>query len=208
MDGSRLPSERELGDGAGKSLVRRPRARTPSSAPRASSRSRQGSGSIIHVPYAASSASSLIMKLPTARTRSPSPTRRLQVLPVSARAFESAVGQAPRPAGHHRLPAGRACRWLRGADRAALHRPRAADRPGTDRHHEWRTSVRSHSWRHTVLFPLTAGRVEGCELPPRPRGTGIGVGGRLSPLPMLDSPWDSTALASTVERIEASGSRT
>ncbi len=193
MDGSRLPSERELATALG--VSRTTTTRTYAEL-RASGllRSRQGSGSIIHVPYAASSASSLIVTPDGEDTIAL--TYSAPAGPAGlGRAFESAVTKLPGllattgylPDG---LPVLRELIAQRYTDRGL---PTEPDQIVITNGALGAVSLMAH----TVLSPGDRVVVEGASYPHAHEAL-ASVGGRLSPLPMLDSPWDTTALASTL----------
>ncbi len=193
MDGSRLPSERELAAALG--VSRTTTTRTYAEL-RASGllRSRQGSGSVIHVPYAASTASSLIL--------SPGGEDTI-ALTYSApagpsglgRAFEAAVTKLPGllsttgylPDG---LPVLRELLAQRYCDRGLATDP---DQIVITNGALGAISLMAH----TALSPSDRVVVEGASYPHAHEAL-TSVGGRLSPLPMLDTPWDTGALTSTL----------
>lgn len=197
LDGSRLPSERELATALG--VSRTTTTRTYAEL-RASGllRSRQGSGSVIHVPYAASSASSLIVTPDGEDTIAL--TYSAPAGPAGlGRAFEAAVTKLPGllattgylPDG---LPVLRELLAQRYTDRGL---PTDPDQIVITNGALGAVSLMAH----TVLSPGDRVIVEGASYPHAHEALSS-VGGRLSALPMLDTPWDVPALASTL-----SGSR-
>lgn len=193
MDGSRLPSERELATALG--VSRTTTTRTYAEL-RASGllRSRQGSGSVIHVPYAASSASSLIVTPDGEDTIAL--TYSAPAGPAGlGRAFEAAVTKLPGllsttgylPDG---LPVLRELLAQRYSDRGL---PTDPDQIVITNGALGAISLMAH----TALSPGYRVVVEGASYPHAHESL-TSVGGRLSPLPMLDSPWDVPALASTL----------
>ena len=197
LDGSRLPSERELATALG--VSRTTTTRTYAEL-RASGlvRSRQGSGSVIHVPYAASSASSLIVTPDGEDTIAL--TYSAPAGPAGlGRAFEAAVTKLPGllattgylPDG---LPVLRELIAQRYTDRGL---PTDPDQIVVTSGALGAVALVAH----TLLSPGSRAVVEGASYPHAHEAL-ASVGGRLSPLPMLETPWDTSALASTL-----SGSR-
>ncbi|MDR7087473.1 DNA-binding transcriptional MocR family regulator [Aeromicrobium panaciterrae] len=193
LDGSRLPSERELATALG--VSRTTTTRTYAEL-RASGllRSRQGSGSVIHVPYAASSASSLIVTPDGEDTIAL--TYSAPAGPAGlGRAFEAAVTKLPGllattgylPDG---LPMLRELLAQRYTDRGL---PTDPDQIVITNGALGAVSLMAH----TVLSPGDRVIVEGASYPHAHEAFSA-VGGRLSALPMLDTAWDVPALASTL----------
>lgn len=193
LDGSRLPSERELAAALG--VSRTTTTRTYAEL-RASGllRSRQGSGSVIHVPYAASSASSLIVTPDGEDTIAL--TYSAPAGPAGlGRAFEAAIAKLPGllattgylPDG---LPVLRELLAQRYTDRGL---PTDPEQIVITNGALGAVSLMAH----TVISRGDRVVVEGVSYPHAHEALAA-VGGRLSPLPLLDTPWDSAALASTL----------
>lgn len=193
LDGSRLPSERELATALG--VSRTTTTRTYAEL-RASGllRSRQGSGSVIHVPFAASSASSLIVTPDGEDTIAL--TYSAPAGPAGlGRAFEAAVTKLPGllattgylPDG---LPVLRELIAQRYTDRGL---PTDPDQIVVTSGALGAVALVAH----TLLSPGDRAVVEGVSYPHAHEAL-ASVGGRLSALPMIDTPWDSAALESTV----------
>ncbi|MEO6604952.1 MAG: PLP-dependent aminotransferase family protein [Aeromicrobium sp.] len=193
LDGSRLPSERELATALG--ISRTTTTRTYAEL-RASGllRSRQGSGSVIHVPFAASSASSMIVTPDGEDTIAL--TYSAPAGPAGlGRAFESAVTKLPGllattgylPDG---LPVLRELLAQRYTDRGL---PTDPEQIVITNGALGAVSLMAH----TVISRGDRVVVEGVSYPHAHESL-TAVGGRLSPLPLLDTPWDTTALASTL----------
>lgn len=192
-DGSRLPSERELATALGVSRTTTARVYAEL---RASGmlRSRQGSGSIVNLPFAASAASSMIVTPDGADTIAM--TYAAQAAPSGiGRAFESAMTKLPGllsttgylPDG---LPVLREMLAQRYSDRGLPTDPE-------------QIIVTSGALggisllARTLLGPGQRVAVEGVSYP-HAHESFVTAGGRLSALPLSDTPWDSTALASTL----------
>ncbi|GAA3529001.1 PLP-dependent aminotransferase family protein [Aeromicrobium panaciterrae] len=193
LDGSRLPSERELATALG--VSRTTTTRTYAEL-RASGllRSRQGSGSVVHVPYAASSASSMILTPHGEGTIAL--TYSAPAGPAGlGRAFEAAVTKLPGllattgylPDG---LPVLRELLAQRYTDRGL---PTDPDQIVITNGAQGAVSLMAH----TALSPGDRVVVEGASYPHAHEALAA-VGGRLSALPMLDTPWDPAALAATL----------
>ncbi|MEO6470927.1 MAG: PLP-dependent aminotransferase family protein [Aeromicrobium sp.] len=192
-DGSRLPSERELAAALG--VSRTTTARVYSEL-RASGmlQSRQGSGSIVSLPYAASSASSMIVTPDSDDTIAL--TYAAQAAPSGlGRAFESALTKLPgllSTTGY--LPDG-----LPVLRELLAERYNARGLP-TDPEQIVITSGALGGislLARTLLGPGRRVVVEGVSYP-HAHESFAAVGSRLSALPIADSPWDPTALASTL----------
>ena len=193
LDGSRLPSERELATALG--VSRTTTTRTYAEL-RGSGllRSRQGSGSVIHVPYAASSASSMILTPDGEGTIAL--TYSAPAGPAGlGRAFEAAAGKLPGlltttgylPDG---LPVLRELLAQRYTDRGL---PTDPGQIVITNGAQGAVSLMAH----TVLSPGDRVVTEGASYPHAHEALAA-VGGRLSALPMLENPWDVAALASTL----------
>ena len=194
LDGSRLPSERELATALG--VSRTTTTRTYAEL-RASGRlrSRQGSGSVIHVPYASSSASSMILTPDGDGTIAL--TYSAPAGPAGlGRAFEAAVAKLPGllattgylPDG---LPVLRELVAQRYTDRGV---PTDPDQIVITNGAQGAVSLMAH----TALSPGDRVVVEGASYPHAHEALAA-VGGRLSPLPMLETPWDVAALTATLK---------
>ncbi|MCW2748941.1 MAG: PLP-dependent aminotransferase family protein [Aeromicrobium sp.] len=192
-DSSRLPSERELAAALG--VSRTTTTRTYAEL-RASGllRSRQGSGSVVHIPFAASSASSLIVTPDDADTIAL--TYSAPAGPAGlGRAFESAVTKLPGllattgylPDG---LPVLRELLAQRYTDRGL---PTDPEQIVVTNGALGAVSLLAH----TLLSPGQRVVVEGASYP-HAHESFASVGGRLSALPIAESPWDPVALASTL----------
>lgn len=192
-DGTRLPSERELAAALGVS-------RTTTTRVYAELRdaglvhSRQGSGSVVSVPFAASSASSLIVTPNDAGTIALTYSAPVGP-PGLARAFESAVAKLPGllattgylPDG---LPVLRELIAQRYADRGL------PTDPGQIVVTNGALGAISLAAR-TLLEPGQRVVVEGVSYPHAHESLAA-AGGRLSALPLGDSPWGASALAATL----------
>jgi len=193
VDGSRLPSERELAAALGVS-------RTTTTRTYAELResgllsSRRGSGSVVHIPFAASSASSLIVTPHDADTIAL--TYSAPAGPAGlGRAFESAITKLPGllattgylPDG---LPVLRDLLAQRYTDSGLP----------TDPEQIVVTSGALSAislLAHTLVSPGQRVVVEGATYP-HAHESFASVGGRLSALPLGASPWDPVALTSTL----------
>lgn len=192
-DGSRLPSERELAASLGVSRTTTTRVYAEL---RDSGllRSRQGSGSIVSLPFAASSASSLIVTPDDADTIAL--TYAAQSAPSGlGRAFEAAVTKLPGllsttgylPDG---LPVLRDLLAQRYTDRGL---PTDPDQIIVTSGALGGISLIAK----TLLSPGQRVVVEGVSYP-HAHEAFVSSGGRLSPLTLAEDPWDPDALASTL----------
>ena len=192
-DGTRLPSERELAAALG--VSRTTTTRTYAEL-RASGllHSRQGSGSVVHIPFAASSASSLIVTPDDADTIAL--TYSAPAGPAGlGRAFESALTKLPGllattgylPDG---LPVLRELLAQRYTERGL---PTDPEQIVVTNGALGAISLLAH----TLLSPGQRVVVEGASYP-HAHESFASVGGRLSALPIGESPWDPVALASTL----------
>ncbi len=193
LDGSRLPSERELAAalGVSRTTTTRTYAELRSSG---LLRSQRGSGSIIHVPFAASSASSMIVTPDGQDTIAL--TYSAPAGPAGlGRAFESAMTKLPGllsttgylPDG---LPVLRELLAQRYTDRGL---PTDPDQIVITNGALGAISLTAH----TILSPGDRVVVEGVSYP-HAHEAFAAAGGRLTPLPLLDTPWDTAALSSTL----------
>ena len=192
-DGSRLPSERELAAALGVSRTTTTRVYSEL---RSSGllRSRRGSGSIVSVPFAASSASSLIVTTDDVDTIALTYASQA-ALPGIGRAFETALTKLPgllSTTGY--LP-----------DGLPLLREVLAERYThrglpTDPEQIIITSgalAGISLLARTLLSPGKRVIVEGLSYP-HAHGAFISAGARLSALPIADDPWDPVALTATL----------
>lgn len=192
-DGCRLPSERELANALGVSRTTTTRVYSELRET-GLLRSRQGSGSVVSLPFAASSASSMIVTPDGADTIAL--TYAAQAAPAGiGRAFETAVTKLPGllsttgylPDG---LPVLRELLAQRYTDRGLP----------TDPSQIIITSGALGGislLAKTLLSPGQRVVVEGVSYP-HAHEAFMSAGGRLSPLALGDSPWDVDALASTL----------
>ncbi|KRC64252.1 hypothetical protein ASE12_05410 [Aeromicrobium sp. Root236] len=194
VDGSRLPSERELATAMSLSRTTTSRAYAEL---RDSGllRSRQGSGSVVHLPMAASSTSSLIMTPDDADTIALTYSAPVGP-PGLGRAFESAAEKLPGllsttgylPDG---LPALREILAQRYTDGGL---PTDPDQIIVTAGAMGAVSLLGR----TLLDPGQRVVVEGLSYP-HAHESFAAAGGRLTPLPVGTTPWDPTALRSALD---------
>ncbi len=194
LDGSRLPSERELATAMGVS-------RTTTSRAYAELRdsglliSRQGSGSVVHLPMAASSASSVIITHDDADTIALTYSAPVGP-PGLARAFEAAAEKLPGllattgylPDGLPVLREALAQRYTDGG------LPTDPDQIIVTAGAMGAVSLLAR----TLLDPGQRIVVEGLSYP-HAHESFVAAGGRLTPLPIDDRPWSPTALRASLD---------